>query len=141
MYKKILIPLDNSPTDKTILDHIKPLVRLTGAEILLVHVSDGYGARLQKELNLEDSEEIKEDRSYLGTQKRQLEKEGFRISTFLLRGEPSDEILSIAGKENCDLIAMSTHGHRFLKDILFGSVAESIRHRTNIPILMIRGAK
>ncbi len=138
MYKKILVPLDNSPTDQTILKHIRPLARLTGASLVLAHVADGYAARYQKDLNLEDSEEIKEDRKYLEQCRESLVKEGFLAAAFLATGEPAQEILSIAEKENCDLIAMSTHGHRFLKDILFGSVAESLRHRTNIPILMIR---
>lgn len=140
MYKQILIPLENSPVDNVILSHIRPLVRLTGAGIVLVHVSDGYAARFQKQLNLEDSEEIQEDHLYIESRKNELIKEGFDVKAFLAAGEPSTEILSIAEKENCDLIAMSTHGHRFLQDIILGSVAENIRHRTNIPILMIRAA-
>ncbi len=138
MYKKILIPLENSKYDEVILNHIKPLAKEASAELILVHVADGYGARMQKQLNLVDSEEIKKDRDYLQTQKNNLTAEGFKVSDFLRRGEPSDEILKVAAHEKCDLIAMATHGHRFLKDILFGSVAENIRHRTNTPILMIK---
>ncbi len=138
MYKKILIPLENSQYDDVILNHIKPLAKEASAEIILVHVADGYGARMQKQLNLADSEEIKKDREYLQTQKDKLTAEGFQVSDFLRRGEPSDEILKVAAHEKCDLIAMATHGHRFLKDIIFGSVAENIRHRTDTPILMVK---
>lgn len=138
MYKKILIPLDHSPADQTILEHIHPLVQMMNSEIVLVHVADGYVARFQEKLNLADSEEIKEDRLYLENQKKELTLRGFNVKTYLVGGEPADQILAIADQENCDLIAMSTHGHRFFKDILLGSVAESIRHRTDIPILMIR---
>ena len=138
MYKHILVPLDNSSADKAILEHLRPLARLTGAELILVHVADGYVARYQDQLNLEDSQEIKEDRAYLEKQKNQLEAEGFRVKTYLTGGEPVDQILAIAEKEKCDLIAMSTHGHRFLKDFILGSVANALRHRTDIPILMIR---
>jgi nucleotide-binding universal stress UspA family protein len=141
MYKKILIPLDNSPTDQAILKHIRSLAELTSAELVLVHVADGYAARLQKQLNLEDSEEIKTDQAYLKKVQANLQKEGFKTHTHLARGEPANEILSIAEKEKCDLIAMSTHGHRFLKDVIFGSVAETLRHKTDIPILMIRNKK
>ena len=141
MYKKILIPLDNSPTDNAILNHIRPLAKMTGASLVLVHVADGFAARLQDQLNLEDSEEIKNDRLYLEKCKEVLSHDGFKVKTYLVLGEPADQILSIAGKEECDLIAMSTHGHRFLKDIFFGSVAENIRHRTCVPILMIRASK
>ena len=140
MYKKILIPLDNSSTDNTILSHIKPLAVLTKASLVLVHVADGYAARLQDQLNLEDSEEIKKDKIYLEKKKEELTTEGFLVKTYLVQGEPSDQILSIVDKEQCDLIAMSTHGHRFLKDLILGSVADSIRHRTDIPVLMIRAS-
>ena len=141
MFKKILIPLDNSPTDKVILDQIRPLAKLTHADLILAHVADGFAARLQDDLNLEDSEEIKKDRSYLTECQKTLIKEGFDVKTYLVQGEPADQILSLVEKEHCDLIAMSTHGHRFLKDLLWGSVAENIRHRTSVPILMIRAPK
>ena len=138
MDKKILIPLENSPTDNVILEHIRPKVKLTGAELILVHVADGYVARLQEELNLEDSEEIQKDRQYLEQRKKELTGHGFKVKVFLEGGEPADKIITIAEKEKCDLIAMATHGHRLIKDIVLGSVAENIRHRTSIPVLMIR---
>lgn len=138
MFKQILVPLENSPTDKVILDHIRPLAKLTHASLILVHVADGFAARFQDQLNLADSEEIKKDRYYLESCRKALVEEGFLVKTHLVRGEPTDQILAIAEKDQCDLIAMSTHGHRFIKDFLLGSVAEGIRHRTSIPILMIR---
>ena len=138
MYQKILVPVENSPADKTIITHIRQLAKILNAGLILVHVADGYAARLQNELNLEDSEEIKNDHHYLEQVKAELIQEGFNVKSYLVQGEPADEILALAQKENCDLIAMATHGHRFLKDMLLGSVAENIRHRTNIPVLMIR---
>jgi len=141
MYQKILIPLDNSPTDETILVHIRPLARLIKAELILVHVADGFAARLQNQLNLADSEEIQKDQRYLDERSRQLTQEGFKVKSVLAQGkEPVEEILNIAQIEGCDLIAMATHGHRFVKDVILGSVAENLRHRTDIPILMIRSS-
>ena len=141
MYKHILIPLDNSPADLTILDHIRPLAKQLKAELILVHVADGFGARYQKQLNLEDSEEIKKDQKYLNHWHGKLPREGFEVKSHLLTGDPPDQILNIAEQEQVDLIAMPTHGHRFFQDLILGSVAENIRHRTNIPILMIRSSK
>ena len=139
MYQKILIPLDNSPTDETILAHIRPLARLTKAQLVLVHVADGFAARLQDQLNLADSEEIQKDQRYLDERSRQLTQEGFKVKSVLAQGkEPVEEILNIAQTQGCDLIAMATHGHRFVKDVILGSVAENLRHRTDIPILMVR---
>lgn len=138
MFKQILVPLENSPADQVILNHIRPLAKLTRGNLILVHVADGFAARLQEELNLADSEEIKKDRHYLESCRKTLVDEGFEVRTHLVRGDPTEKLLAIAEKEQCDLIAMSTHGHRFIKDIFLGSVAEGIRHRTSIPVLMIR---
>lgn len=141
MYKKILIPLDNSKTDDAILRHIRPLAKMTGADLVFVHVAEGYGARFKEQLNLQDSEEIKEDRLYLESRQKEFQAEGFSVQIHLLFGDPTKEILAIAEKESCDLIAMSTHGHRFLTDFILGSVANDLRHRTTIPILMVRAAE
>lgn len=141
MYKKILVPLDNSPTDETILVHIRKLAQLTHAQLVLVHVADGFAARLQDQLNLADSEEIKEDQAYLDRICVGLKKEGFRVKAILVQGkEPADGILSVAQDEGCDLIAMATHGHLFIEDVILGSVADKLRHHTGIPILMIRSS-
>jgi nucleotide-binding universal stress UspA family protein len=141
MYKKIVIPLDNSATDETILVHIRKLARLTNAQLILVHVADGFAARLQEQLNLADSEEIKGDQAYLDQVCTVLFNEGFNVRAILVHGkEPVDGILSVAQDERCDLIAMATHGHQFIEDMILGSVADTLRHRTDIPILMIRSS-
>ena len=141
MYKRIVVPLDNSVTDETILIHIRQLAGLTRAQIILVHVSDGFVAQLQDQLNLADSEEIKDDQAYLNKVSAGLQKDGFNVKAVLVHGkEPVNGILSVAQEEACDLIAMATHGHKFLEDMILGSVADTLRHRTNIPILMIRSS-
>ena len=141
MYKKIIIPLDNSATDDAILTHIRKLAQLTHAKLVLVHVADGFAARLQDQLNLADSEEIKSDQAYLDQVCADLRNEGFDAHAVLVHGkEPVDGILSVAQNEGCDLIAMATHGHQFIEDMILGSVADTLRHRTGIPILMIRSS-
>jgi len=141
VYQHILIPLDNSPTDEAILTHIRSLARLTGARLTLVHVADGFMARNQKRLGLDESTEMRDDRDYLARRQSELAAEGFNVAAVLECGEPADQILAIAEREKCDLIAMSTHGHRFLSDLILGSVAEQVRHRTGIPVLLIRSPK
>jgi nucleotide-binding universal stress UspA family protein len=138
MYQHILIPLDNSPADEAILVHIRPLVRLTHARLTLIHVADGFVARNQKRLG--ESPEIQEDREYLRKREEELRAEGFDVKAILACGEPAENILAVANSEQCDLIAMSTHGHRFLSDFFFGSVANELRHSTNIPLLMVRSS-
>ena len=138
MYKKILIPLDNSATDETILTHIRAQAKCCKAALVLVHVADGFAARTQEQLNLVDSEEINKDRAYLERLSLELTSEGFLVKHYLLKGDPVSGIVRIAQEEGCDLIAMATHGHRFLLDWILGSVADGLRHKVDIPIMMIR---
>ena len=138
MYHHILIPLENSPADETILAHIKPLARITGAKLLLVHVADGWVARNFNQLQLAESDEMKQDRAYLEGRNRELAGEGFTCSAVLALGEPSDEIIKLAREKDVDLIAMTTHGHRLVSDILYGATADKVRHAVDVPVLLLK---
>jgi nucleotide-binding universal stress UspA family protein len=138
MYHHILIPLENSSADETILAHIKPLARITGAKLLLVHVADGWVARNFNQLQLAESDEMKQDRSYLEKRTRELTGEGFTCAAVLALGEPSDEIIKLAREKDIDLIAMTTHGHRLVSDILYGATADKVRHAVDVPVLLLK---
>ena len=138
MYKHILIPLENTSADETILTHIRPLARVASAKLLLVHVADGWVARNFNQLQLAESEEMKEDRAYLEKRVRELTAEGFSCDAVLALGEPSDEIIKLAREKNVDLIAMTTHGHRFISDILYGETVDKVRHEVEVPVLLLK---
>jgi nucleotide-binding universal stress UspA family protein len=138
MYKKILIPLENSKADRAILHHIKPLAKMTGARLLLMHVADGWVARNYEQLQLAESEEMKTDRAYLESVARTLRADGFEVDHVLAMGEPSDEIVKFTREHKVDLIAMSTHGHRFIGDLLYGNTADRVRHLVDIPVLLLK---
>ncbi|MBI2503085.1 MAG: universal stress protein [Candidatus Latescibacteria bacterium] len=138
MYRKILVPLENTTADQTILDHIRPLARMTGAALLLVHVADGWVARNYDRLNLVESDEIRQDRAYLAAKEQELQAEGFAVEHYLAMGEPADEIVRLAQEHQVDLIAMSTHGHRFLSDLIYGSTANKVRHLVPVPVLLLK---
>jgi len=138
MYHHILIPLENTPADETILTHIKPLARMTGAKLLLVHVADGWVARNFNQLQLAESEEMKQDRAYLEGRRAELAAEGFTCAAVLALGEPSDEIIKLAQEKDVDLIAMTTHGHRLISDILYGATADKVRHAVDVPVLLLK---
>jgi nucleotide-binding universal stress UspA family protein len=140
MYKTILVPLDHTSSDETILAHVLLLARQMGSRLILIHVADGHVARNQEQLNLADSSEMCDDRAYLQRRQDELAAGQLSVTSHLATGDPTTEILSLADKEKCDLIAMATHGHGFIKDTLLGSVASQLRHRTSIPILMLRAA-
>jgi manganese transport protein len=141
MYKKILVALENSPADQTLLPHAEQLAKLLGSELLLVHVADGWAARTFDQLKLNESEEMLADRRYLDEKAESLRRGGLKVSTKLALGSPPTEIVKTAETENCDLIAMGGHGHKLVGDIIFGSTSHEVRHHTTIPILLVRAAK
>ena len=137
MYKKILVALENGPADKTLLPHVSELAGHFDCELLLVHVADGWAARNFEKLQLAESEEMKEDRAYLEEKASQLRQQGRRVSVHLALGDPATEIVRTAKAEQCDLIAMTAHGHGFLKDLIFGSTINEVHHRSTIQILLL----
>ena len=138
MYHNILIAIENSRADRTILTHVQELAKMTGASLLLVHVADGFAARHFDDLKLRESEEIQEDRAYLEKLRNELAASGFDARARLAMGDPATQLVKVAKEEHVDLIAMSTHGHRFLNDLLRGSTADRVRHNVSVPVLMIK---
>jgi nucleotide-binding universal stress UspA family protein len=138
MYRKILVAVEHSAADRTILTHVTALARLTGAELLLVHVADGWAARNFDRLQLRESEEMKADRLYLENLQSELTALGLTVRTHLAMGDPSSELVRVAEEQGADLVAMSTHGHRFLSDVIHGATADRVRHLLKVPVLLLR---
>ena len=141
MYKKILVALENGRADNSLLPHVSQLAALLGSELLLIHVADGWVARNYDQLRLAESEEMIADRRYLQDQADKLRAEGLRASIHLALGNPPTEILKAAEHEQCDLIAMTTHGHRLFGDLIHGSTITAVRHRSHIPLLLVRATE
>lgn len=138
MYRRILVAVENSDADRTILTHVTGLARLTGAELLLVHVADGWAARHFDELQLRESEEMKTDRAYLEQLCADLVRDGLKVEARLAMGDPATELIRVASEQQVDLIAMSTHGHRYFADLLHGATADKVRHLVKVPVLLLR---
>jgi nucleotide-binding universal stress UspA family protein len=138
MYRRILTALDHTKADQHLLPHVCELARLTRAQVLLVHVADGWAARNYDRLQLVESEEMRLDREYLERTAATLRAEtGLNVEIRLALGDPPREILRLCDEEQCDLIAMTTHGHRLIGDILFGSTIDYVRHRSKAPLLIV----
>lgn len=141
MYRKILVALENGPADLSLLPHIATLAKLLGSELLLLHVADGFAARNFAQLKLAESEEMMADKAYLEAAAEKLRAAGLKVSTQLALGDPPTGILQTAAVAQCDLIAMASHGHRFVGDMIYGSTIHKVRHDTAIPVLLVRAAK
>jgi len=138
MYRKILVALENGRADHSLLPHITQLAQQLGSQLLLVHVADGWAARNYVRLKLAESEEMQQDRRYLEDCAEKLRATGLTVDVKLALGDPPREIVKIAAEEDCDLIAMTTHGHRLLADLFFGSTIHEVRHNSQIPVLLVR---
>jgi len=138
MYSRILVTLEHSAADACILKHVRELASSLKSEVVLIHVADGFAARNQSSLNLRESEEMRDDMSYLEECCSHLEEAGISADAVLASGDPAAEIVAAAEREQVDLIAMATHGHRFLNDLVRGSVANEVRHRSRVPVLLVR---
>lgn len=141
MYKKILVALENGPADEHLLPHICQLARQVDAELLLLHVADGWAARNFEQLKLAESDEMRADSDYLESTANRLRLGHLRVDTLLALGNPPTEIVKIAVSNQCDLIALASHGHKLIGDFFHGSTIDRVRHNTTIPLLVVNASK
>jgi len=136
MYKTILLTLDGTRTDRAMIDHVKPLAKLGNSRVVLFHVADGWAARTYGSDAV--SPEINEDTAYLEKIRVEFRAEGISTDVELAYGDPATEIVKWVKKNGCDLVAMSTHGHRFFADLFFGTTASRVQHNISVPVLLLR---
>ena len=136
MYKTILVTLDGTPTDRAIIEHVKQLAKLAQSRLVLLHVADGWAARTYGRDAV--SPEIAEDTAYLQKVQQEFQSVGIPTAAELAYGEPVKEIIKWVQQKGCDLVAMSTHGHRLIGDIFFGTTASRVQHSVSVPVLLLR---
>ena len=136
MYKTILLTLDGTPTDRAIIEHVKQLAKIAQSRVVLLHVADGWAARTFGADAV--SPEITEDTAYLRKVRSELESAGIPADAELAYGDPAKEIIKWVNQRGCDLVAMSTHGHRFLADLFLGTTASRVQHSISVPVLLLR---
>lgn len=136
MYDTILVTLDGTPTDRAIIEHVKKLAKLAHSRLVLLHVADGWAARTYGPDAV--SREISEDTAYLEKVRAEFQTAGIPTEAELAYGEPAKEIIKWVKQKGCDLVAMSTHGHRLLADIFLGATATRVRHSISAPVLLLK---
>jgi nucleotide-binding universal stress UspA family protein len=136
MYDKILVTLDATPTDRAIIEHVKALAAVMHSRVVLLHVADGWAARTHGADAI--SPEIVEDTEYLRKVQGEFQSAGIPAEAELAFGEPGEQVVKWVREKRCDLVAMSTHGHRFLADLFLGSTSRQVRHSVKVPVLLLR---
>ena len=136
MYKTILVTLDGTPSDQSIIEHVKHLAKLAQSRVVLLHVADGWAARAYGPDAV--SPEITEDTAYLKRVRTEFQSMGIPADAELAYGDPVTEIVKWVQQRGCSLVAMSTHGHRFLADLFLGTTASRVQHSISVPVLLLR---
>jgi nucleotide-binding universal stress UspA family protein len=136
MYDTILVTLDGTPSDRAIIEHVKQLAKLADSRLVLLHVADGWAARTYGPDAV--SPEIAEDTAYLEKVRTEFQSRDIPTEAELAYGEPAEQIINWVERKRCDLVAMSTHGHRFLADLFLGATATRVRHNIGVPVLLLR---
>ena len=136
MYKTILVTVDGTPTDRAIIEHVKQLAKLAQSRVVVLHVADGWAARTYGPDAV--SREISEDTKYLQKVQEEFQLAGISAVSEMAYGEPANEIIKWVRERGCDLVAMSTHGHRFIADFFLGTTATRVQHNISVPVLLLR---
>jgi universal stress protein A len=136
MYRTILVTLDGTATDGAIIEHVKQLAKLAQSRVVLLHVADGWAARTYGPDAV--SPEITQDTAYLNKVRSDFRSAGINTEAELAYGEPVKEIVKWVQQKGCDLVAMSTHGHRFFADLFLGTTASRVQHSVRVPVLLLK---
>jgi nucleotide-binding universal stress UspA family protein len=136
LYKTILVTLEGTPTDRAIIDHIKRLAPAMQSRVILLHVASGVPAQYHR--TDAAGKEVEESKVFLGRVRDELTAEGIPAEAQLAYGEPAAEIIKWVQKNGCDLVAMSTHGHQLIADLVLGTTANRVQHSLSVPVLLLR---
>jgi nucleotide-binding universal stress UspA family protein len=136
LYKTILVTLEGTPTDRAIIDHVKLLARAMQSRVVLLHVASGVPAKYHR--SDAAGKEVEESKAGLEQVKSEFAKTGITAEVELAYGDPGKEIVKWVRQKGCDLVAMSTHGHQFVADLVLGTTAFHVQHNVSVPVLLLR---
>lgn len=136
LYKTILVTLEGTPTDRAIIEHIIPLAKAMKSRVVLLHVASGVPATYHRTDAV--GIEIEESQANLDRVRAELVAAGIPADCELAYGDPAKEIVKWVERKGCDLVAMSTHGHKFVADLVLGTTAFEVQHSLNVPVLLLR---
>ena len=135
-FSNIGVALDLGSMDSKVLSHAKTLAQQNSSHLVLIHVVEGVGGQLFGK-NAYDNE-VRDDMEHLESHADQLRNTGLEVHAVLGYGRISKEIVRLANEQKIDLLVMGGHGHRGIKDIIFGTSISKVRHELKIPVLVVQ---
>jgi manganese transport protein len=137
VYRKILVPLDHTDRDRDAIAHAASMARVHGATLYLLHVEEDVTSQIYG--SLASTAETEAGKAYLHDISRSLEQSGIVVKQVLRYSRtPKAEIVKYANELEPDLIVMGAHGHQGLKDLIFGTTINAVRHKLRTPLLVVR---
>jgi manganese transport protein len=137
VYSRILVPLDHTALDHLAIAHAAAMARMHHAKLYLLHVEEGVTSQVYGSLS--STAEVEAGRKYLDDIVDSLRTEGLDVETMVAHSSnPNREIVRCAREIHPDLLVMGAHGHGGLKDLIFGTTINSVRHKLRIPLLVVR---
>lgn len=137
VYRRILVPLDHTDLDRQAVGHAAAMAKLHGAKLFLLHVEEGVTSRVYGPLA--STAEVEAGEHYLERIAASLRAEGIDVEAAIVHApRPGRQIVRYASQIQPDLIIMGAHGHRRLKDLVFGNTINPVRHELRVPLLIVR---
>jgi nucleotide-binding universal stress UspA family protein len=136
LYKTILVTLEGTLTDRAIIEHVKLLARSMQSRVILLHVATGVPAKYHR--TDAAGKEVEESKAFLNRVRDEFVAAGVSAEAQLAYGEPAKEIVNWVQRNGCDLVAMSTHGHQLIADLVLGTTANRVQHNISVPVLLLR---
>ena len=137
-YHRILVPLDHTALDRQAIAHAAAMARMHHAKLYLLHVEEGVTSQVYGSLS--STAEVEAGEKYLDEIVASLRAEGIDVEPMVAHSSnPNREIIRAASEIQPDLLIMGAHGHGGLKDLIFGTTINSVRHKLRIPLLVVRG--
>jgi manganese transport protein len=136
VYRTILVPLDHSDRDRAAVAHAAAMARLHGATIHILHVEEGATSQLYGQDA--STAEVASGERYFHNIVESLRRDGYSAELMVAHGRnPRAEIIRVANQLKPDLVVMGAHGHTGIKDVMFGTTINGVRHKVNAPVLVV----
>ncbi|HPR65337.1 MAG TPA: Nramp family divalent metal transporter [Thermoanaerobaculia bacterium] len=134
--KHIVAALGRDSGDAAIVSRALSIAKAEKAMLTLVHVVDSPSAQVHSHDSYD--EHARDDEQYLLDIATEVRSSGVPVEIALAFGHPSRELVSFAEAHHVDMLVMGSHGHRLLGDLLWGETVDPVRHKVNIPVLVVR---
>lgn len=138
LYQKILVPLDHTSLDREAIAHAAAMAKQYNSRLYLLHIEEGVTSQVYGSLS--STAEVLAGQRYLSEIVRGLEEQRVAVEAVVRHARvPPKEIVRYARELQPDLVVMGAHGHKGLKDMIFGTTINAVRHKLKVPVLVVRG--